>query len=366
MSEVTKFNLFGQDVTIKDSTGRQQISSTNKRVDSVVQQLRRANTNITKNSTAISLGVNLSYTVILGDSYTEGYLLPDPENDNWAAQFVKLAKIPKHQIFGQGGTGFGKTGDLQQFNATTYFNKIKTEIESPEDVTAFIVCLGWNDRSNQAVLSENVDKFWSTVKAYLPNAKLLYFVNPSFTVLRKQCLDILYDRAEAAGVITFNSYYWQLLDAASFNADRVHPSKEGAYRIAGNLLSCLCGGSVYHYAAIGLENVADGWTANITSINEMVYIFATGTKQGNSNTLTVGSWPQKIFDGNGGSTSPQISGSQLVQFTNSDLNFGYFMWNHGDTTLACKSMYKVGTSSPQYSAGRAVLNIALPAVMFLG
>lgn len=365
---VSYINLAGQVLEILDKAARDEI-------DTLSADFRQFKNDTTEWEQGIEQEVQdisdataktwpFDRTVFFGDSYTQGYGLTSPSTQNWAAKFATMMGISNPQIFGGGGIGFSHTSASINYTALDYFNSIKTRITEPEKVTAFFACLGWNDKDQTpSNVKSAAALFWSSVKAYMPNAKMFFFTNPAYSVLKKQVLDAVYDAAYQAGVAAIDSHYWLLLRDDLFQSDHVHPDAEGASAIALRLMTSLRGGKPFNYAIKSVSNVS-GYTFNITAINEMVHVYLSGTKSNGERATRIGNWPAEVFNGNN-VNGPSLRFRQMIPLGDNQTDTGFIQWDNGNYNIYCCSMTKPGQDGG-LSSGAFTANIVSPAIMLLG
>lgn len=354
---VSYINLAGQVLEILDKAAREQLQT----LSTSVSEL---GTHVTANTGAISKIWPFDRVVFFGDSYTQGYGLPSPNTQNWAAEFAAMMGISNSQIFGGGGVGFSHTSASINKTALEYFDSIKSQISEPEKVTAFFACLGWNDKDQTpSNVKSAAALFWSSVKAYMPHAKMFFFANPAYSVLKKQVLDAVYDAAYQAGVEAIDSHYWLLLRDDLYQSDYVHPNAAGSSDIALKLMTSLRGGKPYNYAIKSVSNV-EGHTFNITATNEMVHVYLSGTKSSGERATRIGNWPPEVFGGNN-VNGPALRFRQMIPLGDNQTGMGFIQWDSGNYNIYCCSMTKLAQGGG-FASGAFTANIVSPAMMLLG
>lgn len=240
--------------------------------------------------------IDFNSTVFFGDSYTQGYLLNNPETESFPALLAEKLGCEHTQIFGGGGCGFAHVSGSLGVNFSDYFDSIA--IDNPTGVTAFIVQGGWNDKDQiPSDVRSGMVALFTKIKNTCPNAKILFVMNPAFSVLDKNIIRTLTTQAATLGVITIGSSWWWLLgETGLFFSDYVHPNANGHSRIANALYAVLMGG-VYEHSALCQITAAEGFTLNFYFNNEMVHIYVSGTQPTNTHATVISTVPEEFFKG---------------------------------------------------------------------
>lgn len=368
---VSYFELAGQVLEIVDAAVRDRVTAvesglntTNGKVEQLSTDLDSVEADVAVINSTLRDSWGLDNIVFIGDSYVQGYGLSSPSAQNFAKLFCNMVGASKAQIFGGGGIGFAHRSASINMTATEYFNSIQGSITEPESVESVIVCLGWNDADQDASdVTSGANTFWSAVKRKMPNAKLYFFTNPAYTVVKKQVLQAVYNAAMSNRVKSFDSHYWMLLRDSDFQSDHVHPNSSGAAQIATKLATSFLGGKPFNYAIKPVSNVS-GFTFNLTAINETIHVYLSGTKQSNERATRIGNFPPEVFLGNK-TNGPVLKFRHVLPLGDTTKSgMGYIQWDKGNYNIYCCSMTEIGGSG--LSSGGFVANITSPAIMLLG
>ncbi len=113
--------------------------------------------------------------VIIGDSYSEGYIPVDdiyPYVKAWPSIFAEQMDNANVALYTRGGSGFVNT--VGNINFQSLLNRAYSETVSPDEVDILIVCGGYNDfwYDMYTIYSKAVS-FLQKAKAYYPNAEIL-------------------------------------------------------------------------------------------------------------------------------------------------------------------------------------------------
>lgn len=331
---VSYINLAGQVLEILDKAAREQIDALK---NSTAERIENIETDVSAHDQDIAdltlSAVDISSVVIFGDSYVKGSGVA--ESDRFANRFQSLAHPNKCQVFGYAGLGFSHVAG-GVYDAQGYFDSIKTSIDSPEDVTCVIVCLGWNDKDRTDVRSKAVS-FFNNLKTFFPNARIVYMPTPSLSPLRR---DVYYGAVEAAwgaNCMCLNSGFWLLFDLDNFQNDYVHPASFGHKKIAMYLYQSLCGIAVPIQArTVLIDSIGTSFT--MVYSGETVNVYISFNKSSDSTEETVGNWPEWMFKGNN-SNKPRSNfygpTFSLQAGTNA---LAFFYWTNTGLEIKCKSL----------------------------
>lgn len=364
---VSYFELAGRVLEIVDAAVRERVTALETDMSEVQEGLTAAQQNIAKLDTVTRNSWGLDNVVVLGDSYVQGYGLSSPTTQNFAKVFCNMVGASKAQIFGGGGVGFSHRSASINMNALEYFNSVKGTITEPEKVESVLVCYGWNDADQtRDNITSGANSFWGAVKQYFPNATFYFFTNPAYTVVKKQTLQAVNSAAKANGARVIDSHYWMLLRDGSFQDDHVHPNASGAAEIATNLATSFLGGKPFNYAIKAVSNV-DGFTFNLTAVNENIHVYLSGTKQSAERATRIGNFPPEVFLGNK-TNGPVLKFRHVIPLGDTTKNgLGYIQWDAGNYNIYCCSMTQIDSAgSDTLASGAFVANIVQPAIMLLG
>lgn len=344
---VSYIDLAGRVLEIVDASARVQLATLSAKVN--------------KNTGAALPLANCSRCVIIGDSWTAGYQMPQGVKDGFMYQFVEMVGGEVASVIAVGGLGFSSAG-TGTGNAAAYFNTQKGIISSPETVTAVFVCLGLNDRSQDgANITAGAAALFQAVKSYCPNASIVYLPNPNYSpVNRVKILNSLPSVCAANNVIYLDSYWWGLLDNSLFLDDKFHPSVAGNQFFAGCLRTAMGGGSVYH----GAQFTVNGDAGQLYMIAERDTITIYGTPSiGAVAFVNLLQWDANWFKGSGSNTAPGLGWRGCLPIGNFVQTVAQLHIEPNNNYLVLKNGQ---TSSGTYLSGATRLNISFNAAMLLG
>lgn len=292
--DVSKISLAGQVLNISDTQARDGLAS----LASVPGQIAA----LTSKTASL---VNFKRTVIIGDSWSAAFRMPNGLSDTFGWKFCKLMGGDDPFVIAVGNLGFASSGSGGEGNALAFFNSKKSEIDDPEGVTAVLVCLGLNDRySSEGDIMSGAAGLFSAIKEYLPNADIVYMPNPNWSPVSR--LKILHQMplvCSANSVTYVDSYWWCLLDNDLFLDDKFHPSQTGNNFIAGCLYSTFTGGAVYHGAQF--TTTLDDTTMFLIAERDTITIYGTPII-GSVAEKNILKWDPNLFKGSGSAKAPGL------------------------------------------------------------
>lgn len=182
-----------------------------------------------------SVGYNFNNVIFLGDSFIEGYGLPNPQEQNWAKEFIKIMPIINYKIYGNGGGGFNTPGANSGYTYNDYVtNVISPDIQNKNEITLFIVQGGLNDALvNYNTQYNNVITFLQNVSATFPNAKIIGLTNVNPDLIGEENLTAVNSAFDTEGwANTKLGYTWLNGRTDLSQDDNKHPSVKGSKYIA--------------------------------------------------------------------------------------------------------------------------------------
>jgi lysophospholipase L1-like esterase len=261
MAYVSKFNLFDQEIDIKDSQARDTMNDLNTRLTAAEKVINRKN------------------IIIVADSFGNY----PTESSSYIA---KLKDLFPHTIYSTAvnGAGFAKPGNTFQQNLTTLVNSLDDNVL--DTIDAVYVLGGYNDYPYRDNIRNSAQLFVNYCKNTLPNAKLYvgfisYHTDRSIVAYLYETMRT-YQTLSDLG-ITYLPGSDQIYRRLSIGTDGLHPNDYGASVLARGVYSLIMTGSAniateqrtLSYNRGQLISSLDG----LTSINEFrrsgtVYYFA--------------------------------------------------------------------------------------------
>lgn len=381
-SPVSYIDLAGSVLEIVDKAARSGISDLQKdvsRIDTDISGIKTRLSGIDTSISGLTTKVNglqtetkdvLSFNniVYIGDSYLDGYLLPSPSTQNWGAVFTNIVKPSYKYYMSNGGGGFCNRGNSSGKNAADYLQAKAPEIQNKDNITAVICCLGFNDRGYTGdEITPKADQFWNLCNSIFPNAKKIFFVNPSFGSLDSNKIAAMCRSASSKGAIVIDSWWWLLFNSSQFSSDYIHPNQSGQNLIARYLYTCLHGGRPQTSAYYKLP-ASNGFINNIIAKNDDILLFIEGEYSWNEPFKQVASWGDKIFITQGvGWKGAANAYRDMVPFTEGDSAwvFGFVQWYRNDNPIYVSSMANINSPST-YSKGPVSFYRPLHQTMLFG
>lgn len=347
MFEVSKFNMGGQDIYVKDAEARRLISN-------LQNDVAQKNEQLTNNIAALDLRtknvINFDYTVFVGDGYLTGHGLDSPGTQNWGKLFSQHAGCSKTYFLGNASMGFCNPGHNGK-NAVEYIEQSAASVPDRPGVTCVVCCMGLSDREyKNDDIETNVRAFWQAVGRLYPKAKKVFLVNPAFGCMSASKLYTMYDTAAFNGVITVDSWWWLLLHYGQFQADRFNPNYYGQARIAQYLYTNLLGGKVYTGINSNMS-LGGGWTVDFKTECDKIQLLVAGNYPEDTNEVKVGEFAEGMFQAIGANdNTPPDNFNTLAFMDNGYTNIGLVLWRHGDRGIYVRALTQTGTSG-EYSHG---------------
>lgn len=242
MKYVKTFKVLGENISIKDETSRTLAETANQNASNALAIANQTNT-------ALSNLLNVTKTILIGDSYGEGYT-PDGNVTSWTSllqEYVKGDYIT-HSV---GGSGF--------VNGTTFLQQITSVAsamteEERNKVATIIVGGGYNDKGyGSDTIINAIKDFANYTKQQFKNAKIYVLelgwgkdlnsrtdiYNNVFPAYSKGC--------GANGIAYYQNCCYCLHDYSLFSSDGFHPNENGQKALANAIANfMLCGSYTYN------------------------------------------------------------------------------------------------------------------------
>lgn len=338
MFEVSKFNMGGQDIYVKDAQARQLISGLQSDVVGANQRINTLDLR-TKNV------INFDYTVFVGDDFLSGYGLQYPSTQNWGYLFSQIVKCSKARFLANPGMGFCNQG-TNGLNAASYLVDSASSIEDKAKVTCVIVCLGFSDRTySSETIRENVRTFWGQCGSIFPNANFVYLVNPTFGCMTRDNMFALYDVSTLSKITTIDSWWWFMLHYGQFQEDRIHLNQYGQERMSKYLFSSLTGGRVYTGVTSNMS-LGGGWTVEFKTECDKIQLLVAGDYPQETDQVKVGEFADGMFEANGpGRVGPFNKFRHLAAIDIGPNNFGVVLWDNNSKDILVRAMWQLANST---------------------
>ena len=231
--DVTKFELLGETIQIKDKIARDNISILNERVTNNESSIQTNENDISTLKHTIG-NYDLSNVVMIGDSYLNGGGSTNPLTDNWGDLLSIYLEINNYRKYPNGGGGFIVKGALDQnfISMVSPGGYVYNNEQNKNNVKTVIVMGGINDGEVSGdTLRATVSSFIEALRNCFPNAKPLIIYNftpvpmyyPHIYGICKACADYGLDTPQ-------NSFWWLWNGNDIFNSDNIHPNTLGYKR----------------------------------------------------------------------------------------------------------------------------------------
>lgn len=221
MPYVSKFNLFDQEIDIKDSRARDTMN------------------NLSARLTAAEKVINRKNIIIVADSFGNY----PTESSSYIA---KLKDLFPYTIYSTAvnGAGFAKPGNTFQQNLTTLVNSLEADVL--DTIDAVYVLGGYNDYPYTDNIRNRAQLFVNYCKSALPNAKLYvgfisYHTDRTIVGSLYETMRI-YQSLNDLG-ITYLPGSDQIYRRLSIGTDGLHPNDYGASVLARGVYSLIMTGS---------------------------------------------------------------------------------------------------------------------------
>ena len=292
------------DVTINlnDTINRRinsSLSSVNTNISKVNSSINTLNADVEDITAELAKTLDYSSVLFFGDSFTQGYGLTNPDSQTYCAFFASLMGITRYQRFGGGGCGFAHVSASLNMNLTQYFNSVKSQINT--DTKMVFLMAGYNDKDQSDTdIGTGMQNLNNAIKAYLPDAKIVYMFNPTPSVTKRTTVESCYFYARRNEFITIHSYWWQLFQTSEYQSDYVHPKDTANNTIARMLRTQLLGGTPHHNFTLQINS-----NIYLDAIDDKVVVRVTYAKSNSQRADNIGSFPSWIATGwNASRTGP--------------------------------------------------------------
>lgn len=231
--DVTKFELLGETIQIKDKIARDNISVLNEKVTNNETSIQTNENDISTLKHTIG-NYDLSNVVMIGDSYLNGGGSTNPLTDNWGDLLSIYLNINNYRKYPNGGGGFIVKGALDQnfISMVSPGGYVYNNEQNKNNVKTVIVMGGINDGEVSGdTMRATVSSFIQALRNCFPNAKPLIIYNftpvpmyyPHIYGICKACADYGLDTPQ-------NSFWWLWNGNDIFNSDNIHPNTLGYKR----------------------------------------------------------------------------------------------------------------------------------------
>lgn len=222
MKEVSKFNIIGEEVYVKDIIARQDVEKLNKRISNLKRRY-----------------------IFVGDSYAVG--VGSGEEFGWSYLVPRYLGLTSSDYYTacKGGIGF--------LGGTTFLNEIKSissSIGDKNSITDIIVFGGFNDHNFQKEEILNAIKSFceycnSTYpKATISIGEIGWSCEESIKYGLVNNVLVAYSQCGRYGAKYVCGCEYIMHDYSMFNSDWIHPSTKGYLMLANYLSSAVLNGSV--------------------------------------------------------------------------------------------------------------------------
>jgi lysophospholipase L1-like esterase len=284
--DVTKFELLGETIQIKDKIARDNISILNERVTNNETSIQTNENDISTLKHTIG-NYDLSNVVMIGDSYLNGGGSTNPLTDNWGDLLSIYLEINNYRKYPNGGGGFIVKGALDQnfISMVSPGGYVYNNEQNKNNVKTVIVMGGINDGEVSGdTMRATVSSFIEALRNCFPNAKPLIIYNftpvpmyyPHIYGICKACADYGLDTPQ-------NSFWWLWNGNDIFNSDNIHPNTLGYKRGTQILASWIRGYEFIPPTSGKITEKGLNWV--IRFIDGKCSIFVSGTLSDTTNVL---------------------------------------------------------------------------------
>lgn len=298
MSDVSKFNVLGKIVNIKDTVARNLISTLTSTVNTLTNRVSALEDN--------------GITILIGDSYGEGYT-PHGTIKSWIG-FVKDFLGGEYKTSAIGGAGF--------LNGTTFITQLNNLYNSMtaterSRVRRVLVAGGYNDGLKDFdELTTAVETFGFRAKQLFPKAKI-YCAEigwskdaPARTQIYNIVMPAYAKGSGRSGMIYCGNGCYVLHDYTLIESDNIHPTINGQAELGRAIASYLKGDTfdcIMKWRDLqmnGSIGTFEGSPLGASMINDEVYLTWLTTQISTSfitlrggEWVTLGTLPEGIIDG---------------------------------------------------------------------
>lgn len=220
MSDVSKFNVMGEIVNVKDTSARSSLATlrtdTNNKINAINNRLDHE-----------------EITLLVGDSYGNGYT-PEGQIEGWTVRLARLltGRVLHKSVNGAGFLAKGDGGATFQSILTDLRRQI-TNADIPY-VSRIIIGGGFNDQfGDVSDIVSSITRFSNYAKSTFPKAKISILVlgwgaNPGQrTNIYNTVFNAYYNGASRNGLGYCEDCCYALHDYSRFSSDGFHPNSAG-------------------------------------------------------------------------------------------------------------------------------------------
>ena len=263
MKEVSKIDLMGEELLIKDETGRQSIEELKTETNN---KIREVNEKINK------IG-NKKY-LFIGDSYMAGYT-NEGMIESFARKVINRCGLDA-TVLAIGGEGFAHYGPNGNFET-----RLNSYTGDKSAITDIYVIGGYNDMGHSTnEIIDGIANFLANVKTNYVNAKVTigfigWSIFPSDYTKLQRALRAYSNCSISYPFAFINNLEYALHYSAFFSSDKIHPNANGQLAISKYLQSYIMGGTVdvvYESKTAEIE-ISNGYSFNgmlFTSLNNNI------------------------------------------------------------------------------------------------
>lgn len=313
--------------------------------------------------------LNLNSVIFIGDSFTRGDGLTNPDTENWAVRLANQLNIPKYNRYGGSGVGFQHVSGVIGKNFLNFWKDNLSTMN--KDATTIFIMGGLNDKGQNTTNVENaITTFITEIRKTFPKTqtKIVYLFNPTPQMCSRDLINACYKSMIANDVIVLpQAIYFCLFGTSLYQNDYIHPNASGHTFIAQSVANLIKGGQplTRHTLNFGtgnnsviFENKGDG----------NVVITITGTHDGSTRDLVIGQFPTWIYAlwSVASRYGPDGKYRHMFPFdTNTEYNLGFIRYGGGTGNIYACAMKKINDTS-SYASGNFTIKIVEDALDLLG
>lgn len=278
MADVSKFNVLGQSIDVKDAIAREQSTNAVNVANGASQTASSASANaseaLEKANEALA-GIEAHRYVLIGDSYGEGYT-PDGNVKSWMRWVQELVKGVFYSS-AVGGSGFG--GD------NTFLTQLQNiDAGDRTAITDVIIAGGYNDNGRTGTfLSVPFASTVDYVKAQFPNARIMVLsIGWGKRVSERTNIynNVIAGYRENALVngIEFNNLSYILHDYSFFSSDGFHPNANGQRALGVSISALLKGNKIP--SVFSWRVLTTTWDGTVLGTPEIGEVFGISMEDG--------------------------------------------------------------------------------------
>lgn len=252
MSDVSKFNIMGEDVNVKDSVARNDINMLNNTVNEHIA----------------------NKYIFIGDSYGDG-LTPDGNVPGWCALVPQYMGLSNSDYYSNPLGGIGFTTSPVNFKSklaecVNHFNN--------GYVKYIVVCGGANDTdSSVATIEAAIQDFCTYAKANFPNATIMIgcIANCLYPPKKENIMNVAkpaYKNCGQYGAVYLANVEYILHDYSLISRDTLHPTERGYQVLSNKLVNAIKGNlTVFNgLRALKIKELGSGIT-EVTGLPNVIH-----------------------------------------------------------------------------------------------